>query len=104
VDPRPAKELLRHRFLLLRFRTAVRNSLGALLRKRNLQPPTKKLFTRGGRAYLEQVELNAEAQRIRENSLALLGQQDKMIGQLDWQLQRQVKHDPITTSSTPRVG
>jgi transposase len=67
---RHAKELLRHRFLLMRFRTALRNQLGALLGKRNLQPPTKSLFTRAGKAYLEGLDLQPEAARIRDNGLA----------------------------------
>ncbi|MFQ5817629.1 MAG: IS110 family transposase [Terriglobia bacterium] len=106
VALRHAKELLRHRVLLLRFRTALRNSLGALLQKRNLQPPRGTLFTRSGYAYLNQVPLNAEAEHIRENNLALLKRLDETIGQLDRELQQQVKQDPVARRlmTLPGIG
>jgi len=106
VELRHAKELLRYRFLLVRFRTALRNSLGALLRKRNLQPPTKTLFSRAGRAYLQQVGLNAEADCIRQNTLALLQQLDERIGQLDRELHQHVKEDPVAKRlmTVPGIG
>ncbi len=54
VAVRHAKELLRDRFLLVRFQMALRNQLNSLLRKRNLLLfPSSLLFTQQGYAYLE---------------------------------------------------
>ncbi len=109
IPPAPlrhAKELLRHRFLLMRFRTALRNQIGALLSKRNLQPPTRSTFTRAGRTYLEGLTLKPEAMHIRENGLSLLHQLDRMIGQLDRDLEQQIKKNPlaIRLMTAPGVG
>ncbi len=52
-------------------RTGLKNHLGALLAKRNLKGPGKHLWSKPGQAYLEKLELNAEAAEIRHQTLAL---------------------------------
>lgn len=102
---RQAKELLRHRFLLRRLHTSVHNQLAALLRKRNLQPPAR-LGSQAGQAYLQQVELNPEADCIRRNGQALLAWLQERISELDQEFAQRVKADPVARRlrTIPGVG
>jgi transposase len=99
IPPAPlryAKEVMRYRGLLVRMRTALRNHLRGMLRKRNLQAPTKSLWTKEGRAYAERVELNRDGDRIRGDTLGLLKSLDALIGHWDQELERRVKSEPLT--------
>jgi hypothetical protein len=71
IPPAPlryGKEVLRYRALLVGLRTGLKNHLGAMLTKRNLKGPGKKLWSKPGQAYLEKLELNAEAAGARRRA------------------------------------
>jgi len=109
IPPAPlryAKEVMRYRGLLVRMRTGLRNHLRGMLRKRNLTPTMKGLWTEAGRAYMGQVELNADADRIRREALGLLNSLDERIGHWDQELKRRVEKDPLTERlmTAPGVG
>lgn len=103
---RQAKEVLRHRALLVRMRRGLRNHLGALLGKRRLRAPKGSLWSRKGETYLAGVALNPEADQIRRESLAQLKQLDGLIGGWDQELGRRVKDDPLLQRlmTVPGVG
>jgi len=61
-------------------RKGLKNHLGALLTKRNLKGPGKRLWSKPGAAYLEKRELNAEAAEIHDQTLALRKMLDAPIG------------------------
>src|SRR5262249_21898457 len=82
IAPAPiryAKEVLRYRSLLVGIRTKLRNHLGAVLRKRNRRTPGQSLWSRKGRAYVESVALNPEADQIRRESLEQIKALDRLI-------------------------
>jgi len=56
---RYGKELLRYQALLVSIRTRSKKHLSALLTKRNLKGPGKRLWSKPGEAYLEKLKLNA---------------------------------------------
>src|ERR1035441_4966812 len=87
-------------------RTGLKNHLGALLTKRNLKGPGKRLWSKPGEAYLEKLELNAEAAEIRDQTLALHKLLDALIGRRDQELGRRVRSDERgrELQTSPRVG
>jgi transposase len=109
IAPAPiryAKEVLRYRSLLVGMRTKLRNHLGAMLRKRNRQAPGQSLWGRKGRAYVESVALNPEADQMRGEALEQIKALDRLIGGWDQALGRRAKGDPLTRRlmSVPGVG
>jgi hypothetical protein len=64
-------------------RTGLKNHLSALLSKRNLKGPGKRLWSKPGEAYLRKLELNAEAAEIRNQTLVLRKTLDALIGRWD---------------------
>ncbi len=87
-------------------RTGLKNHLGALLAKRNLKGPGKHLWSKPGQAYLEKLELNAEAGEIRHQTLALRKTLDALIGRWDQELGRRVRSDECVRQlqTAPGVG
>jgi len=87
-------------------RTGLKNHLGALLTKRNLKGPGKQLWSKPGQAYLEKLDLNAEAGEIRHQTLALHKTLDALIGRWDQELGRRVRSDERVRQlqTAPGVG
>jgi transposase len=109
IPPAPlryGKEVLRYRALLVRMRTGLKNHLGALLTKRNLKGPGRRLWSKPGEAYLEKLELNAEAADIRNQTLALRKTLDALMGRWDQELGRRVRGDQRVwqLQTVPGVG
>ncbi len=109
IPPAPlryGKEVLRYRALLVGLRTGLKNHLGAMLTKRNLKGPGQSLWSKPGQAYLEKLELNAEAAEIRDQTLALRKTLDACIGHWDQALNRRVKDDARVRQlkTAPGVG
>jgi transposase len=82
------REHLRARADLVRLRTMVKNRVHALLHRRAIVPPSGDLFTRAGRVFLAQVELEREGQELRDRWLTTVGHIDEQIKGSDRDLQR----------------
>lgn len=92
---REARELLRHRVGLVWLRTGIKNRLGSLLARRNLQPSGgKSWFTVSGERELEALQLDPVPSTIREDCRALLHLLDAQIRRLDEELVRRWGPDP----------
>jgi transposase len=82
------REHLRARADLVRLRTMVKNRVHALLHRRAILAPSGDLFTRAGRAFLDQVELDREGAELRDRFLATMAHIDTQIKASDGDLKR----------------
>lgn len=77
------REHLRARADLVRMRTMAKNRLHALLHRRAILAPEADLFSRSGRAFLAQVELDPAGDELRERWLTMVGRIDEQIDASD---------------------
>jgi transposase len=103
---REQKELLRHRWRLVRMRTSLKNALHALLAKHNLRPPGRRLFTQQGLRWLSQVPLAEGAGWMRNDGLSVLALLDEQITQLDQEVRSRGEQSEVVRLLTtlPGVG
>jgi len=73
------REHLRARTDLVRIRTMFKNRVHAVLHRRGILAPTATLFTKTGRAYLAQLDLETEGREILDRFLALMDEIDRTI-------------------------
>lgn len=86
IPPRDIHELrqvTRNRARLSYGSTSVKNQLHALLRGRNIHPPFVKLFCKAGRRWLEEQELGAGGNQMRDELLRRLAHYDEELKQTD---------------------
>ncbi len=73
------RELLRHRAVLTRMRTAVKNRVHALLARQGILPEHSDLFGQGGQELLAGLELPEGSRQRLDSLLALIGDFDREI-------------------------
>lgn len=73
------RELLRHRAVLVRMRTGVKNRIHALLGKHNLVCTQGGLFTQKGRKWLARVELHPVERKVLDRLVSLVEMLDGLI-------------------------
>jgi len=73
------REHLRARTDLVRIRTMFKNRVHAVLHRRGILAPTATLFTKTGRAYLSQLDLETAGREIIDHYLALMDEIDRTI-------------------------
>jgi len=73
------REHLRARSDLVRMRTMFKNRVHSVLHRRGILAPTTTLFTKTGRAYLAQLDLETEGREIIDRFLALMDEIDRTI-------------------------
>jgi transposase len=97
-QPDAATARLRHvssqRSSLVADRTAIKNRIHALLHQRLIPTPSDGLFSRRGREWLEQLEVEAEDRATLSRELHLLEEVDKGIAELERTLYRLGGDDP----------
>ena len=76
---RDLRELLRHRAVLTRMRTAVKNRVHALLARHGIRPEHTDLFGKSGREFLAGLELPAGSRRRLDSLMALIADFDREI-------------------------
>ena len=89
---RDLRELLRHRAVLTRMRTAVKNRVHALLARPGIRQEHTDLFGKAGREFLAGLEL-PEASRRRLDSLSLVGDFDREITATTREIDARAKTD-----------
>ncbi len=92
-EERDARQLLRHRHKLVRFRTGVQNQLQALAMGEGVCWK-KKLWSARGRQELEGLELGRWASRRRQELLALLDRLNPSIEELNRAVEREAQRHP----------
>ncbi len=105
VQERDLRQLLWHRHKLVRMRTMLGNQLHFLAMSQGLCRK-KKLFTKRGRAELEQLALGPWSSRRREELLRLLDQLDPAITELDRAVleEAQRREDATRLMTHPGIG
>lgn len=105
LEERDVRQLLVHRHKQVQARTRTKNQLQALALSQGVQRK-RKLWNAVGRAELEKLELLPYAAGRRERLLATLEQLEAEIGQLNRQVEAEVKQRPAAMKlmSHPGVG
>jgi transposase len=80
------REHLRARTDLVRMRTMFKNRVHAVLHRRGILAPTATLFTKMGRAYLGQLDLETEGREILDRFLALMDEIGRTIASSTYSL------------------
>ena len=79
IAPPELRELLRHRAVLSRMRTSVKNRVHALLARQGILPEHSDLFGKGGRELLMRLEMPEGSRRRLDSLLSLIGDFDREI-------------------------
>jgi transposase len=105
LEERDVRQLLVHRHKQVQARTRTKNQLQALMLSQGVQKK-RKLWTKAGRAELEQMELLPYAAVRRQRLRAALEQQEAEIAALNRQVEEEVKRRPaaVRLMTHPGVG
>jgi transposase len=78
-EVRDLRDLLRHRWVLVRLRASLKCRVHALIARHGIQPPHGEMFGPAGRRFLAQVELRPAPQRRLKSLLALIDDIDREV-------------------------
>jgi transposase len=106
VATRQRRQLLRGRAFLVRERTRIRNRVHGHLTAENLLVPKTDLYGTGGRAWLETAPLSPMLRAQTDRLLRLHDCLTTEIQQLDREVKRLARHDPVARrlATIPGVG
>jgi transposase len=90
---RDLRELLRHRAVLTRMRTAVKNRVHALLARQGILPEHTDLFGKAGREFLASLELPEGSRRRLDSLMSLIGDFDREITATTREIDARAKTD-----------
>jgi transposase len=90
---RDLRDLLRHRVALTHMRSALKNRVHALLARQGIRPEHADLFGKGGRSFLEELELRGPPHRRLHSLLALICDFDREIAATTQEIDARAKHD-----------
>ena len=90
---RDLRELLRHRAVLTRMRTAVKNRVHALLARQGILPEHTDLFGKAGREFLASLELPEGSRRRLDSLMSLIGDFDREITATTREIDARAKAD-----------
>jgi transposase len=91
---RDLRDLLRHRVVLTRMRSALKNRVHALLARQGIQNEHADLFGTGGRRFLDQLPLREPARRRLDSLLNLIVDFDREIELAKREIDAVARHDP----------
>jgi transposase len=91
---RGLRDLLRHRVVLTRMRSALKTPVHALLSRQGIQREHADLFGTGGRRFLADLELREPARRRLESLLSLISDFDREIELAKREIDALARHDP----------
>jgi transposase len=105
LEQRDLRQLLIHRHKLVGMRRQVKNQLQHLALNQGVQQK-RKLWTQAGRKLLEELPLTGWTARRREESLQLLDDLDRRVGELDGAVEQAAKKDAVAQllKTHPGVG
>jgi transposase len=93
---RDLRELLRHRATLTRMRSAIKNRVHAILAKHGIANEHSDLFGKGGRVFLEQLQLRDAPRRRLDSLMSLICDFDREIQATTREIEEQAKaHDRV---------
>jgi transposase len=91
---RDLRDLLRHRVVLTRMRSALKNRVHALLARQGIQNEHADLFGKGGQAFLAELPLREPARRRLDSLLSLIGDFDREVELAKREIDALARHDP----------
>ena len=94
---RDLRELLRHRAVLTRMRTAVKNRVHALLARQGIRPEHADLFGKAGREFLAGLELPEGSRRRLDSLMSLIADFDREITATTREIDARAKTDERVT-------
>jgi transposase len=94
---RDLRELLSHRAVLTRMRTAVKNRVHALLARQGIRPEHSDLFGTAGREFLAELELPDGLRRRLDSLMSLIGDFDREITATTREIDARAKADERVT-------
>src|SRR4051812_717622 len=98
---RDLRDLLRHRVVLTRIRSALKQRVGAILAKHGIARPYSNLFGPGGLRFLEELELREGPRRRLDSLLSLIGDFDREIDATSREIDQRAKADPLRRGARP---
>ena len=98
---RDLRELLRHRATLTRMRSAVKNRVHAILAKHGIANEHSDLFGKGGREFLEHLELRDAPRRRLDSLMSLICDFDREIETTTQEIEERAKADDRVDVLTP---
>ena len=98
---RDLRELLRHRAVLTRMRTAVKNRVHALLARQGILPEHTDLFGKGGQEFLAGLELPDGSRRRLDSLLALIADFDREITATTREIDARARADERVERAVP---
>jgi transposase len=90
---RDLRELLRHRIALTRIRSALKNRVHAILAKHGITRQHSDLFGKGGRRFLDELQLREAPRRRLDSLLALIDDFDREIQATTAEIDQRAKAD-----------
>jgi transposase len=90
---RDLRELLRHRIALTGMRSALKNRVHAILAKHGVSRQHSDLFGKGGRAFLQTLQLREAPRRRLDSLLALIDDFDREIAATTSEIEQRAKAD-----------
>ena len=93
TELRDLRELLRHRVVLTKMRSAVKNRVHALLARQGIRPEHSDLFGKAGREFLGALELPEGSRRRLDSLLSLIGDFDREITATTREIDQRAKAD-----------
>ena len=97
------RALLRHRVVLVRLRTLLRNRIHAVLADHG-HDRLGGCWSGPGRAWLACLELPAVSRELAGDDLGLIGALQGRIDRLDWEIRQRARSDPRVTVLTRLPG
>ena len=91
---RDLRDLLRHRVVLTRMRSALKNRVHALLARQGIQTAHADLFGQGGRRYLAELPLREPTRRRLDSLLNLIADFDREIDLAKREIDALARYDP----------
>src|SRR5207248_10783705 len=91
---RELRELLRHRIVLTRMRTALKNRVHAILARHGVIPDHSDLFGVGGRRFLAELHLRPEPRRRLDSLMSLIADFDREIAAASAEVAERAAEDP----------
>jgi transposase len=91
---RDLRELLRHRAVLTRLRSSIKNRVHALLARHGIRPDQTDLFGKAGREFLASIELPDGPRRRLDSLLSLIDDLDREVTAAAREIELRSKTDP----------
>jgi transposase len=105
-EVRQIRERLRYRMSLVKIRTGVKNRIQAILHRRGVLHSFSDLFGKGGRAWLDELELPIATREVLNGQLQLIDLLDDLVEDVEQWMEQNLEEDQVVQwlKTIPGVG